>query len=69
MSRRYRGEMREIVVDFVRALERRKDVDPYFLREIKELAKTGKLAHNAAVEQALGVLDTTRGPGGGDDED
>lgn len=56
MSQRYQGETREIVADFLTALEGRRDLDPYFLAELKQLAQKGTLGHSSRVTEAVRIL-------------
>ena len=65
MSRKYSGETREIVADFLRALEERGDIDPYFLGELKRLAEAGSLGISSKVKQAVRILEARSD----DDED
>lgn len=69
MARSYRGETREIVDDLLEALARRPELDPYFLGELRRLAQQGALGKEAAVRQAVRILNSAAAAGVGDDED
>lgn len=61
VSHAYRGEVREIVQDFLRALEKRGDVDPDFLATLKQLAEAGRLGNRSDVKQAMRNLEARNG--------
>lgn len=61
MSHKYSGETREILADFLRALEKRGDVDPYFLGELNQLTEAGRLGYSSRAKQAVRILEARNG--------
>ena len=50
LSQKYGGETRDILADFLLAMEKRGDVDPYFLAELKQLTETRSLGYSSEVK-------------------
>lgn len=65
MSQKYSAETREILADFLRALEERDEFDPRFLAELRHLADTGQIGHRSQVKQVVRLLEA----GGHEHED
>lgn len=57
MSQKYSAETREILADFLRALEEREGFNPQFLAELGRLTGAGKLGYRSEVGRAVRILE------------